>query len=274
MRTIARCQVRQRLFLKDGSSQDGNVVKHRSTGIEKQVEEPQVRAAADTAPVDRADPVALRSAGRPDAGQHTEGAVDVRYIKRLSGPQPPVASCLHHVFDKTGFSARRHGGIGRQIGARIEHDPLFAQDMMTVSRSMTRTAASTAVMRAVVFPFVPMASGCSARHSAAGASPLRRTLTEPIPSTVPVAVLPGGRARILREDIESIFPKVQHRVMGVCHFPGFRSAMETTRHIDTSLAMAELSLLPAVRKAGRRIGTPAKPDHLRGTHLSLRLFGG
>ena len=88
---------------------------------------------------------------------------------------------------------------------------------------------------------------------------------------MPVAVLPGGRARILREDIESIFPKVQHRVMGVCHFPGFRSAMETTRHIDT---MAELSLLPAVRKAGRRIGTPDKPDHLRGTHLSLRLFGG
>lgn len=56
-------------------------------------------------------------------------------------------------------------------------------------------------------------------------------LIVPRPNLSHLLVGSEGTLAITTEAVLKLSPLPQHRVMGVCHFPNFRAAMETTRHI-------------------------------------------
>jgi FAD/FMN-containing dehydrogenase/Fe-S oxidoreductase len=56
-------------------------------------------------------------------------------------------------------------------------------------------------------------------------------LIEPVPNLAHLLVGSEGTLAISRAITLKLSPLPAHRVMGVCHFPSFRSAMETTRHL-------------------------------------------
>ncbi len=56
-------------------------------------------------------------------------------------------------------------------------------------------------------------------------------LLAPVPNLAHLLVGSEGTLAISRAVTLALSPLPQHRVMGVCHFPSFRAAMETTRHL-------------------------------------------
>ncbi|HSP24424.1 MAG TPA: FAD-linked oxidase C-terminal domain-containing protein, partial [Saliniramus sp.] len=56
-------------------------------------------------------------------------------------------------------------------------------------------------------------------------------LLEPVPNLAHLLVGSEGTLAVSRAITLKLSPLPAHRVMGVCHFPSFRSAMETTRHL-------------------------------------------
>jgi FAD/FMN-containing dehydrogenase/Fe-S oxidoreductase len=57
------------------------------------------------------------------------------------------------------------------------------------------------------------------------------SLIEPVPNLAHLLVGSEGTLALTTGVTLKLSPLPKHRVMGVCHFPSFRSAMETTRHI-------------------------------------------
>ncbi|HVL71902.1 MAG TPA: FAD-binding oxidoreductase, partial [Beijerinckiaceae bacterium] len=57
------------------------------------------------------------------------------------------------------------------------------------------------------------------------------SLLEPVPNLAHLLVGSEGTLALTTAVTLKLSPLPKHRVMGVCHFPSFRSAMETTRHL-------------------------------------------
>jgi FAD/FMN-containing dehydrogenase/Fe-S oxidoreductase len=57
------------------------------------------------------------------------------------------------------------------------------------------------------------------------------SLIEPVPNLAHLLVGSEGTLALTTAVTLKLSPLPMHRVMGVCHFPSFRSAMETTRHL-------------------------------------------
>jgi FAD/FMN-containing dehydrogenase/Fe-S oxidoreductase len=97
------------------------------------------------------------------------------------------------------------------------------------------------------------------------------SLLEPAPNLAHLLVGSEGTLALSTEITLALAPLPAHRVMGVCHFPSFRSAMETTRHLvalgPTAVELVDNNVLrlgadiPIFRRSLERI-TRGAPDCL------------
>lgn len=140
------------------------------------------------------------------AGNNSSGARSLRYGKMVD--------------NVIALKAMFHDGEAFALGEGAAHDNASprARDLMT---GMTALAEQHRAAIEATFPKVQRRVGGYNLDE----------LIVPRPNLSHLLVGSEGTLAITTEAVLKLSSLPQHRVMGVCHFPDFRAAMETTRHI-------------------------------------------